>query len=526
MVALTLTARGVTPEVGKERLRQLLKLPAVSFQPNWGFDAGRGFTLGVGTEDAREQVAKLRKELTKDSADPESFQDLAELYASLNENAKAGGAWHRAAELYRRRVGSTPDDSGLLTGFGLALAATGKSSEAESVLRRAVRGAPKNWRCWVALGRFLDDDARQRVLTGTTQAVELTDGTDNAGITSVGLPPNLVAQAQKELDEATDCFDKAVEVAPEEGEVYYRRGMHRSLRAMLRNQIAGTSRTDGEDPMKDYFSSESLADLQKASRLNPTDYRMIGATALFEVYTYGGRNGQLSWSDFSWDSLPDKSQRSLRQSITRLEDLAGAPEPRVAAGALEVLGVLQGTVLRASRSSIVNLRRAVTLDPSRDQAWELLAGTLVQSGHYDELLAACEDRVKSQGSARSHILLAKAFERVRQWDNAEAEIAAALSQEPDNMTACLAIAALIMKRGHTDASVTEAGNWLTRAELVLARTPTTQRTQQLLVDFTLIRAVNFALADDLENARRWVKAVLEEDKDNKLAQDIMAAMDY
>src|SRR5581483_4610686 len=101
----------------------------------------------------------------------------------------------------------------------------GFTREAESVLRKAVQFAPKQWKCRVALGRFLDWQARLR-LSGMTGAAD----TDNS-------VSGRVAQTRRALAEAGECFDKAVSLAPDEGEVYFRRGMHRSLETMLLNQI-------------------------------------------------------------------------------------------------------------------------------------------------------------------------------------------------------------------------------------------------------------------------------------------------
>ena len=72
-----------------------------------------------------------------------------------------------AADLYRKRAESQSDDGALLAGFGLSLVKEpAKTVEVEkAVLRQAVRVAPGEWRCRVALGRFLitkRDEAHSR----------------------------------------------------------------------------------------------------------------------------------------------------------------------------------------------------------------------------------------------------------------------------------------------------------------------------------------------------------------------------
>ncbi len=523
---MALTVRGATPEVGKDILRKLVKLPTITFPANWQFDPEHGFTLGSGEPDVLAQISTLRKEMQGDNSDAERYMSIAELYSSINESTKAKHTCDRAVGLYRKQVDMQPDDGVLLAKLGQALEGAGKTTEAESVLRRAVRTKPKEWECWVALGRFLDTEARRTVYENPASAAD--DAGNAADAATDKLSPGQVALAKKWTEEAGAVYDKAVAAAPEEAEVYYRRGLHRCLHNALLNRIrlAAGEQADEVALLNDCFTPESLADLQHASRLSPRDYRRIGGTVLFEIYAASAEKGQVNWGTFSWNSLPDKSQRSIREAIARLENLAQSPRPKVAAGALEVLGILQGPVLHESRSCVANLRSALALDPSREQTWETLAATLAQTKHYDELLSICEERVRRKDSARSRILLAKAYEKMKQWDNCEKQIRLALKLEPDDFTANLALADLLLKHSDDATALSDANGWLARAEYLLNKMTVRQRTQLHMVDLTLTRGIYFALTDEVETARRWVKAVIDQDKENKFAQDILDAMDY
>lgn len=523
---MTLTVRGATPEVGKDTLRKLVKLPTITFPANWQFDPEHGFTLGSGDPDVLAQISALRKKMQRNNSDAERYLRIAELYSSINESSKAKHTCDRAVDLYRKQADMQPDNGIWLTKLGQALEGAGRTTEAESVLRRAVRTAPKEWECWVALGQFLDTEARRTVYESPTSAANDTGNVADASTDK--LSPSQVALAKKWTEEAGNVYDKAAAAAPEEAEVYFRRGLHRCLRNALLNRIrlAAGEQADDVALLNDCFTPESLADLQHASRLSPRDYRLIGGTALFEIYAVSATKGQVNWETFSWSSLPDKSQRSIREAITRLENLAQSPQTHVAAGALEVLGILQGPVLHEPRSCIDNLRSALTLDPSREQAWETLAATLAQSKHYDELLSTCEDRVKQKDSARNRILLAKAYEKLKQWDNCEQQIRLALKLDPDDFTANLALADLLLKHSDDASALSDANGWLARAEYLLNKMTVRQRTQLHMVDLTLARGIYFALTDEVETARRWVKAVIDQDKENKFAQDILDAMEY
>jgi tetratricopeptide (TPR) repeat protein len=516
---MTLAVQGATPVVGKDALRKMVKLPTLTFQPDWAFDPETGFTLGSRGEDVAIQITKLREGLKHDTSDAESFQKLAELYTAINDFGDAHNAWNRAAQLYRQRLSSQPQDATLLAGLGLSLEGSGKTQEAESILRNAVESSPKEWKSRLALGHLLDAEARHDIEDGPQAAVD--PGAELPASDSVAL-------ARRRLSEAGDCFEQAVKLAPDEAEVYYRRGMHRCLRSLLLNQIRlaqGEKKSD-VDEASSPFSREALDDLQHASRLSPRDYELIGGTALFEIYTVSARNGSVNWAEFSWSSLPDDAQRSLREAVTRLENLAGDPDRQLAAGALEVLGILQGPILGERNSSVINLRRCLALDPSRNQAWDVLAYTLAQSQRYDELATACEERLKQQDSPRNHLLLAKAYEKLQQWDDSESEILEATREAPDNFLANLALAAALLKRSQDDSVLAEADGLLVRSERLLGETPPPQRNTQQVIDLTLTRSIYFALTDEVEAAREWAQAVLKKDKNNKLAHDILTAMDY
>jgi tetratricopeptide (TPR) repeat protein len=514
-----------TPELGKDKLRKLVKLPTVSFQSSWGFDAERGFVLGSNEHETSNRIAALRVELKNNDSDAECYLHLGELYLGINRLSNAHGAFAQAATLFRRRVESRPDDALLLAGFGRALQGADKKSEAESVLRKAVQLAPKEAKCWIALGRFLDSRAHHALLELPTPA----DGDSATGASLDKLSPGQVLQAQKWMEEAAHCFDSAVAAGPTDAEAYFRRGMHCSLRNMMLNviRLASGEQKESLDPLSEYFSPDGLADLQRASRLDTANYRLLGNTVLYEIYTACAHKGQINWHDFSWNALPDKSQRSIREELTRLQNLADNPDRQIAAGSLEVLGVIQGPVLHETHKGIADLRRAVALDPSREQSWELIASSLAQTEHYDELLSLAENRVQQNDTTRNRVILAKAYEKLKRWDDAEGEIQLAIKDSPDDFSLNLGLGALLLKRSQDDESVlSDADGWLSHAQEILKKMPANERTHQQIVELTLTRSIYFALTDEVETARLWVKSVLDQDKNNKMAREILSAMDY
>ncbi len=521
-------APAATPELGKDKLRRLAKMPAVSFAPEWAFDPVRGFTLGSEDVDRKRKISSLRRELQQNPAEGEGFLRLGNLSAEAGDGANAYRYLAQAVQLLRKQSDARPDDGLLLAKLGEALQGIGKTQEAESVLRRAVRASPKEWQCWLALGRFLDSESR-RAVSGVMAATMAAGpkGAPRGG--GAGLGPDSAALVPKRLDEAGACFDQAVASAPTESEGFLRRGLHRTLRDFVLNEIkvaSGESKSDF-DVLSGGFSAASLADLQQSSRLSPQDYWLIANNVLFEVYGGNARNGQRQiGGDFDFGGLPDATQRSVRSAMTRLEDLGQEPDNSAAAGALEVLGILQGPLLQETNRSVASLRHALALDPSRERAWELLTLTLARTERYDELLSLCEDHLKQTSTPRAHLLLAKAYEKLKQWDYAEQEVLAAVKLAPDDFTANLSLAALLIKRSQDAGTLAQANSVLGHCDQLLPKMPPAQRTRQLVIDFTLTRSICLALGDDVESARKWVKTVLDADGGNEMAREILAAIAY
>ena len=523
-------APAVTPELGKSKLRRLVKLPTISFPPDWSFDAENGFRLGSQGGDMAARLEDLRRELTLDPGAADSYRQLGSLLAELNEPMRAQAARARAIQLYRRRVELQPDNAPVLREFGTALAEAGQSEEGESMLRRAVQLAPREWRGWLALGRLLDTESRRDIFERARVAPDArTGGRGLATTTGTILAPDRVALARRRLEEAGICYEAALTNGMDQAEIHLRRGLHRTLQSFLLNEIkeAAGEHVPETEILSGYFSPETVADLRRASELNPRDYRLMGNLALYEIYGMNARSGRKGLgTDSTWQTLPEGTQRSLRRTMNRLEELAEDPNTKVAAGALEILGILQGPVLHEPNAAVNSLERSLALDPTRSQAWELAAGTLARTGNYEELLNLCEDRLRREDTVRSHMLLAKAYEKLKRWEEAEAEILAVLRKSPEDFTGTLSLAALLLRRSDNPETLAEAGGWLQRCDKVYSSLTSAQKNRQQVIDFTLTRAIYLALTDDLDNARQWVNSIIENDKGNELAREIQSAMAY
>lgn len=526
LLLMALTAPAATPDVGKEKLRKLAKLPSIALETGWKFDRERGFIIEPTKAQKAAAIAEARKSLQGDNSDAGRFFRLGQLCRENKEEANAGAAFSQAVELYRQRAAAQPGDGLLLAELGKALAAAGQFEESQSVLRESARLAPKEWKCWAALGQSLDE-ASVAALSG--QAGVNNDGAEllAARIPRSNSSSDQLNKSQKLLGEAANCFDKAVAAAPEEAGPYFRRGLHRCLESFERcaaRMIRGEE-NDDTAPRRSWYPMEALADFQEASRLKPDDFGAIAGLAIFECHADAAQKGKAGFTrEFSLNLLSEKSRQSVRELMTRLENLEQSQDPQLASGALEALGMFQGPILRDFRGSAVSLRRAVSLDPSREQSWDMLTSTLAKTENYDELLSVCEERARKKDSAHARLLLAKAYEKLKQWDNAEEQVLGALNLDPNDFTANLAMGVLLIKRSQNASVLADADGWLVRAEQFYGKLPDKSRQQS--VDLTLTRSIYLALTDNVETARTWVKHIIESDKNNEFAREVLAAMAF
>jgi tetratricopeptide (TPR) repeat protein len=224
-------------------------------------------------------------------------------------------------------------------------------------------------------------------------------------------------------------------------------------------------------------------------------------------------------SDGVWNALPDNIRGHVRETMSKLQDLGESPDKEVASGALAVAGMLQFMLMHDPVGSEKSLRRAVALDPSREGAWEMLAGVLADREKWDELAPVCETSVKLNNSVHNRLVLAKARWNLNQFDKAEQQVQAALRLEPRSSTAHLALTALKLRRDDPQ-SLKEAGQLLEKARQLIGDSPSnTER-----IDFPLLVGFYFGLTDHPALARGMFNKILEGDHDNTEAKAALAAL--
>lgn len=528
LLAITATA-GWSQQFDHARLRQVARLPSLTTEFNVGFSSRRGFEVGPSNRNIPIEISGLQKSLRQDVTDAPRYLRLGSLYRELRDEAHAEEAITKALQLSRAQVRTYPRDGRLLVQLADALAALHKDAEAEATFRRAAATAPKDWRTWVALGRFLESQATVLVL-GKESNSGLSFGQVLSRVAEIPPTATQITRAQKLLDEARHSYARGVAADAAAPNPYAQRGLYRvwggfleSLLTLLRQNRDGIQTALAGGPGKIIAASlspEALNDFRKAAKLDSRNYRALTTVILFEIMqaaTQRNRAGDMAEGGL-WNTLPSVTRASIQNRLDQLERLARSTDRRTASGASEAAGVLQLALQSDLARAEGNLRHAVALDPSRGGAWELLASLAFERKRFSEVVSICQDWGKRADSVRCRLVQAKAHEKLEQFAQAEAAIQAALKLQPDDFTANLGLAVLLLKRGDDPAMLARAGERLRRtADLIGKSLPPSQ-----LADYGVTLGIYQALFGDPASGVQQFKRVLQYDPDHEGAR---AALD-
>ncbi len=515
VLALAFLLTGVSPTraLDRARLREAGRLPLVTARAGIGFNSLGEFILQGERADPA-QITVLEKAMKGDASDAERHYRLGQ----LTDGDKSERAFAKAVSLFREQVKANPKDAWVLAQLGQALAAAGQMKEADKVLRQAVALAPRDWRCRVALGRYLqgrvEDLLFQSIPSGRKGGATFDQLL--ACLADKKVEPRALARALKGLNEAANCFDRAVAAAPAQPEVYRKRALLRAMEGLVRS-ASDLPRAEGANLWVGLCNKRMIADLKQAGRLDPNDVRSIAMAAFSEVMAAVSA-GAL---DANAQGLPGRLERSLREAASKLETGARSKDRHVAADSSELLGFLYGFLLQDLKRAETAYRRAIVLRPDREPAWDMLEVVLVGQGRNQELVTLLTRRLEHKDTARNRFLLAKAYERLNQAARAEEHVRAALKLKPTDRNANLALAVLLVKRAEDPAALKKAKQQLDRAGTLLKSKATSN--QQSC--FQLTHGIYLGLSGNARQAKECFRALLDREKNNEAAQAALDALE-
>ena len=460
----------------EDRIRQAARMPEVRAKFSIQFTGKLPFPGGH-TPTVAEAEA-LRAALTGDERDAESQYKLgcaAKKLAKGKWTEEAEGHFRTSIDHYRKRARAGVTGPDFRISFAQALCEAEELDEAEAQLRAAAEGAPKDWRCWVALCCCLQYQA-ERSLFGRAFGALVGDAAESGSPVVETLsktpPPERMARAVELLQEAQSCGDRAVEVGPRVADAYRARaGMPLTWMFVMVHQ--GAQKTEqGKIELLATFM-RPCEDWLLAARLEPMNVQDLGKAMVWRMFCelMGGVEGLAGISDVgflgnSWNRLSENARKYLLEGMAVLRDAARHRDPRIAAAALEYMGVLLA-IKDEEEQGEKCLLESVALDPSRGHAWECLIGFRQRRERNAEVVAACEAWVKASPSPRNQLMLAKSYEVVGEFVKAEKQVrivrdlvwegsGAPALWDRERLDAELALANLLLRRGTDRAVLDEA----------------------------------------------------------------------
>ncbi len=531
---LPLCARAVAPESGPEALRNLLKMPTMTVSIGWNVDAKRGVVYGGEVLQVPDKIARLRKQLNESptSSDAERYMELADYYGDLKDTNNATTCAEKAVDLFRKQLESRPDDGHLMSKFGFAVAMAHGTEEAEPILRKAVTLSPKDEECWENLGTVLSARSTSMLTFGEQQTANApAEKLLREKVENVLKPPtDQLAKAQKLYDEALDCFNRAVQLAPSNAVAYSRRGSFKFAHDYIESAV-GAMRHPKEDAHTSVSAmtlDSSLSDFDKAVSLSPDDPLLVGQSMFVEFMSAMTKAEQRAGKS-PLELMPAKNANSLRAKLAVLEKIGKTGNAKKAAEALEIVAVWRSSLFGerevGDREVVTSARRAIELDPSREAAWQLLMLGLDHGGSYEELIKVSQAYLNKNKTDESRMLLAKAYFDAKQFQNAEEQVNAILENNPNDFKANVASAVLILHRSQKLSEMVVAERRLrTALETVKREAKSQEEAREPMIDVMLTHAIYCGMIGLPDDALQLVAAVLEYDKDNERAKQIRAAI--
>jgi tetratricopeptide (TPR) repeat protein len=521
-----LSLHAAAPPRGNDRLRELVVFPEMNVGITFYlYFQGNKWVVSENLN-LPDEISRVREELKQQPNDIKQLLRMGNLLESNGETNESQSYYQKAEPLCRNKAVANPQDGLSLNDLGEALWELGKHDEAESVYRKATLVSSNEWRCWIGLGNFLANEdfflmfpenlRGQAVPSCQMPSQEVLDYRPSA---------DALTKSETSLIEASRCFDRAMRLSPQESEVFFQRAGYlcsSNWQNCFFRHFRDNEKIEFAAWLTAFCSKESIANLQKAAELSPKKYEYISFAAYFE-WVNATKQADITNITFTFNTLPDTTRQSIHDAMTRLENLSEDSDKKTAAGALQNLGMLN-VLFGNSPAAATELRRAVSLDPTREQSWDLLLGSLVDSASPDELVTICESRLKYKDSARNHLLLAKILTNQKKWDKAteQAEIADKLAT--NNIVSPLLIAAIALKQSDQTNYLSVAKINLNRAFIFLQNTPTSQARATHWREFMLDGAILSALNNEPQFAIDWVNRVLKYFPNDEQAKEILAAL--
>lgn len=508
----------------KTTLRALAKMPRVELRVSLDFTADQGFLAFRTAKDPALAVTDIRDKLNASPNDTRLLLEVAANRIDSGDTPAGRRDLQRAADALHKRLDAEPGNARLRLDLASALHGLSRQAEADSLLREAVKVAPRSQTNWLALSTFLEARAWEI-------AANISDWKGRRPYAELcravlrGEPSTETAdRAASYMDESLSAAREAVRLAEESAPAQHRLALALAAKdcfQSLRRKISGL---DYASPLAEtlIFSATAQPALDKAAELEPENPIRL-ATALLWRALSEATDKRIAVNELNrraiWDSLSDSTRAKIESGFERLDNFSDTSD---AGAAWQALGTLRFALRNDTHGAAEALRYAASALPDSEQAWETLSTALLRAQDYHELAAVCEARVMVRPTTRNRVLLAKAHEKLGHISRAEEEIAAALAVNQNDFTANLSLANLLMRESTDDDISPRVRQSLIAAERAIRANPTGDQ----LISLALAQSIYHGLTDEIDIARQILKAALAYAKDHPDVNAALNAIGY
>ena len=503
------------------RLREAAHVPYPAYEKAWGSASS------LEAVDTPARMAEKQKGLKGDNGDAEAYVKIGEMYDDDRQPAKARAAFEKAAGCYQARVKAAPKDAALLAKMAEALCRDGHMPEAEAAARSATVLAPQEPKAWIALGRVLHAESLHR-LTGQDRAADIRDDFTEYQVLVARLlkdrpTPAAIADAKALAVQARAAFGKAVAVSPTDAAASQARADFLESGGLGLASPLRELRGERFNVLREMYPDAYFADVEQVARLKPDDPEALrdGAALDADIPASRGEKGMDDRETKFFHSLPRLYREAAQAKMDRLAVLGKSADAAKAAPALEALGEVQHVVLRDDVLAEATLRQALARDPARPRAVYVLARILTNDRRYADLEALLMDQLTRADTVQDRLLLARTLDKEGQAEEAQAQAQAAWKLRPDDSETNLCLAAVLLRRSGDDPlRLGQAGERLRAAASALGAHPG----RAAAARYAVLQSIYLGLSGDPDAAEKEVLQVLDKNRTNTDARDVLAAL--
>jgi tetratricopeptide (TPR) repeat protein len=542
----------------KARIRQAIEMPALAASYGVYYKSSERDSKGNKYE-LTQKIAELQKKLTGGPEDAQVYLDLRSIYLELSKSRRklsgledftdqkkvlelvakvereglqdekaAQEMVTKAETLLRPHLQTTdPKQAYLLPIYAtiLELVKDNPWKDCEAWARRAVSVAPQDWRTWTYLAHARLQQV-PTVLCGGKDEHLPKDRRTQEVIGALHLRrfrAEHVDEAEKVLNEALQCHDKARQLAPNEPKRQEQRYGFKLGEIILRNGICAFR---DQPPIYKLMQLERvvLDELQSAARLYP-DHLLWQSQVAHQLIVVGWqqhtqKNAKDGEALKTFQPARPEDLTAIREALANIEKLTVGASTETAVYCYSMLAALNASMTdHVSTERLA--RKILQLDSKHQIAFEQLQSSLTFQKRNAEVLPIAQTLKDAIPSPRNCYLLAKALALNERYDLAENACLAGLKMDPNDVYCLLGAAALAMRKSDDEASLRLA---LSRLDAARLQCRPSGGGVDLFAEHDYLACVHHALCGEVAFARIKLQRLQSENPDNLRFEKLLAAI--